>query len=435
MRSLALISAVLSLGCSAAGSAATVTFYREVAPILQRHCQSCHRAGEAAPMSFESYTQVRPWAKAIKQAVVTRRMPPWFADPALGHFRNARRLSEQEIATLQAWVDGGAAAGDPADAPPAVAYTPGWGIGPPDVVLEMPAPVTIPAAGKIDYQYVIVPTGFTEDRWVRAVEARPGNRALTHHVIAFVRPLGSRFARSMPPGRVFTLDELPPEERGGMSSAEWLVGYAPGVPPEIYPEDQAKFIPAGSDLILQLHYTANGQAGQDQSKIGLVFAPTAPRERVVTIPAQTTRFVIPPGAEHHEVRFRFTFHGDAKLLAMAPHMHARGKGMTVRLMPPEGDPVELLQMRWDFNWQLFYELADPLLVRAGSRLEAVAIFDNSANNPFNPDPSAEVRWGEQTWEEMAMCILSVAVDARRDPRELLRPLHRPASTTAAGVPE
>ncbi len=384
-------------------------------------------------MSFETYAEVRPWAKAIKQSVATRRMPPWFADPAVGHFRNSRRLTEQEIGTLQAWADSGAPRGEERDAPPPVTYTKGWGIGTPDLTLEMPVPFTVPAEGKVDYQYVIIPTGLTEDRWVQAVEARPGNRSVTHHVIAFVRPPGARYARSMKPGQVFTIDEVPESERGGMSSAEWLVAYAPGTMPEVLPEGCAKLLPAGSDLILQLHYTATGKSGADQSRVGLVFAKDRPAERVMTIPAQTTRFTIPPGADNHEVRFGFTFQGEAKLLAMAPHMHARGKAMSARIVQPDGTTADLLRMKWDFNWQLFYELGDPIALRPGSRLEAAAYFDNSANNPHNPDPKVEVRWGEQTWEEMAMCILSVAFDASKDPRDLLRAPRKPAVSPATGA--
>lgn len=427
------LSVLLFAAAAAAAPPAAPTFHKDVEPILQRSCQGCHRPGEIGPMPLLSYGQVRPWAKAIKNSVSTLKMPPWFADPSVGHFRNAMRLTKDEIATLAAWADTGAKQGDPKDAPPPVKFADGWRIGDPDHVVVMPTAFDVPAEGKVEYQYVIIPSGFTEDKWIQAIEARPGDRAVNHHIIVFVRPPGSRWLASMKPGDIFDMSQVPEKERGALMSAEWLHGYAPGTPPEILPEGQAKFVPARSDFVLQLHYTTNGKPGSDRSRIGMVFAKQTPRERVMTIPAQTTRFEIPAGADNYPVDIAFTIQGNARLLGIAPHMHARGKAMTVRLKQPgEETARELLKMRWDFNWQLWYELADPIPLTRGSTVEATAVFDNSSNNKFNPDPTKSVRWGEQTWDEMAMAILNVAFDAKMDPSELLRPPKKPAAAASAG---
>jgi hypothetical protein len=424
---------LLVTGALIAAPPANPTFHKDVEPILQRSCQGCHRPGEIGPMPLLSYGQTRPWAKAIKNSVSTQKMPPWFADPTVGHFRNAMRLSKDEIATLAAWAETGAKQGDPKDAPAPVKFADGWRIGEPDHVVVMPTSFEVPAEGKVEYQYVIIPSGFTEDRWVQAIEARPGDRAINHHIIVFVRPKGSNWVASKKPGEIFEMDQVPEKERGGIMSAEWLHGFAPGTPPEVLPEGQAKLIPAGSDFVLQLHYTTNGKAGRDQSKIGMIFAKQAPRERVMTIPASTTKFEIPAGADNYPVDFSFTFQSNASLLGFFPHMHARGKAMTVRLKQPEEQAAtDLLKMRWDFNWQLYYELADPIPLTRGSTVEATAVFDNSPNNPYNPDPTKNVKWGEQTWDEMAMAILNVAFDAKMDPGELLRPPKKPTPATSAG---
>lgn len=406
------------------------TFHKDVQPILQRSCQGCHRPGEVAPMSLVTYSQARPWAKAIKASVASRKMPPWFADASVGHFRNAMTLSSEEIAVLAAWADTGAAEGDSADAPKPRTFTEGWQIGTPDHVVEMPRAFEVPAAGTVEYQYVVIPSGLSEDRWVKAVEARPGNRAINHHIIIFVRPKGSTWVASKEPGEIFDMTQVPEKERSS-KGAEWLYGFAPGSPPEVLGDGQAKLIPAGADFVLQLHYTTNGKPGSDRSKLGLVFAKERPKERVMTVPAASYNFEIPAEAGSHPVDFSVTFDADAKLLAIMPHMHARGKAMSVRLKQP-GDTTasDLLKMRWDFNWQLVYQLADPIPLTSGSVVEATAVFDNSANNPFNPDPAKSVKWGEQTWDEMAMAILNVAFDAKLDPNDLLR---RPKKKTAASA--
>ncbi len=405
-------------------AAETVTFHKDIEPILQRNCQSCHRPGEAAPMSFMTYGETRPWAKAIKQAVATRKMPPWFADPTVGHFKNERRLNDSDIAKLTTWVDSGAKEGSSADAPQPVRFTEGWGIGKPDQIFEMPVAFKIPAKGTVEYQYIVLPTGFTEDKWVSAMEARPGNRILTHHIIAFIREPGSRWLAGAKPGVIFTPDQLPKEggkrKDSGGGFGDFLVGYAPGVPAEKLEPGQAKLIKAGSDIVFQLHYTANGKEGTDISKIGLIYAKEPPKERIVTLAASNGKFAIPPGADNYRVDSATTVHANARLISFLPHMHMRGKAFEMRLVQPSGEKTDLLRIKWDFNWQLSYEQAEPIYLRRGSKIEATGWFDNSANNAFNPDPSKEVKWGDQSWEEMMIGFFNVAIDAKMDPKELLR---------------
>jgi hypothetical protein len=405
-----------------------VTFAKDVLPVLQKNCQECHRPGEAAPMSFLSYKDARPWAKAIKASVLKGSMPPWFADPNHGHFRNARLLSAADRETLVNWADAGAPEGDPRDAPRPVAFIEGWTIGQPDQVFSMPKPFPIPAQGTVEYQYIIIPTGFTEDRWVERAEVRPGNRAINHHVIAFVRPPGSKWLAGFPKNEVFV-----PVQRGrraqgtsedgaNMFGVELLVGYAPGLQATEAPEGLAKLVPAGSDIVFQLHYTTNGKETSDQSKIGLVYAKQPPKYRQLTVNATNTSFVIPAGAAAHEVKSSLTLYTGTQLVWMMPHMHVRGKDFVYTAVYPTGEREVLLNVpRYDFNWQLGYVLKDLKVLPAGTRIECVAHFDNSANNAANPDPKSEVRWGDQTWQEMMIGWFDLAVDPKLDILDLYRP--------------
>ena len=406
-------------GAALARAAAVPTFHKDVLPILQRHCQECHRVGEAAPMALVTYDQVRPWAKAIKQSVVSRKMPPWFAEAGVGRFHNERKLSPAELATLTAWADGGAPAGNPKEAPAPAQFVTGWTIGQPDLVLEMPQAVEVPAAGTVEYTYMIIPTGFQEDRWVQRAEVWPGDRTVTHHVIAFLRPPGSQWFAGHEPGVPFV-----PKRGGGEGggATELLVGYAPGLPAAILPEGQAKLVKAGTDIVLQLHYTSNGKATMDRSKLGLVFSKTAPRQRVMTLQAANTSFVIPPQAANHRVDSHMTLYQDAELVSMMPHMHLRGKDFEYRAIYPTGEAETLLRVpKYDFNWQLYYYVAGPKKLPQGTRIECTAHFDNSANNPANPDPKAEVKWGDQSWEEMMIGWFDVAFPASLDPVKMVRP--------------
>jgi hypothetical protein len=382
---------VSALVVSACLPAATPTFSKDVAPILYNRCAGCHRQGEAAPMALTSYTEARPWAKAIKAAVVQRKMPPWLAEPHTGSFANDRRLSDGDVQTIVAWADGGAPEGDPKMTPALPKFESGWNIGKPDMVMDIGTDFAVPAQGVVAYQYFTVPTNFTEDRWVEAAEVRPDKRAVVHHVIAFVQEQGS--------GARNVLSNL-------------LVGYAPGEQPMKFQPGTAKLIKAGSKIMFQVHYTPNGTAVADRSYIGLKFAKEAPKYRALTGNATNRGFVIPPGDANYEVKSTWTAQQEVTLGALMPHMHFRGKDFKYTVVFPDGRQEQLLDVpKYDFNWQLQYELKAPIVLPAGTRIDCVAHFDNSPNNKYNPDPTKEVRWGDQTWEEMMMGFFTYVIPA------------------------
>lgn len=373
-------------------AAPKVTYTKHAAPILNSRCVECHRAGEAAPMALTSYKEVRPWAKAIKAAVLARKMPPWLADPAHGKWANDRRLSEEEVQTLVAWADAGAVEGKAKDLPAAPRFETGWNIGKPDKVIDMGADFDVPASGEVAYKYFVVDPGFEQDMWIEAAEARPDKRGVVHHIIVFVQ------------------DPKEPQLAG--TGGNLLVGWAPGDPPMNYKPGTAKLIRAGSKLRFQMHYTPNGTAAKDRSYVGLRFAKQAPQYRALTGRAMTWNFKIPPHAENYEVKSSFTAKEDIRLTSLMPHMHLRGKDFQYDIVYPDGRREVLLKVpRYDFNWQLAYSFAQPLDVPKGTRIECVAHFDNSANNKFNPDPSKEVKWGDQTWEEMMIGWFNYTVPA------------------------
>ncbi len=453
-----LLAVAVSLCCLLMGMAATsdipaattnVTYNKDVLPILQNNCQVCHRAGEVAPMAFGSYQETRPWAMAIKSAVLSKKMPPWFADPRYNHFSNERKLTPQQVKTLVSWADNGAPEGDAKDRPAPVTFVDGWNIGKPDMVIEMPTAFPVPAEGTIEYQYVVIPGNFKQDTWVTAAEVRPGNRAVVHHVIAFVRPPGSKWLKEAQPGIPYVPKKERSEARqnqnpeggqrqgegqqqqsqgprgqrrgdGGITDAENLTGYAPGLQP-LELRDSAKLVRAGSDIVLQLHYTANGTPGADKTRIGLVFAKTPPKYRNVTLLAPTRDFAIPPQADNYEVKSQVQLQDTVTMVDMMPHMHFRGKDFVYKITYPNGETQTLLSVpKYDFNWQLGYTLDKPMVIPKGSRIECTAHFDNSPNNPYNPDPTKEVKWGDQTWEEMMIGWFSVAVDPKVDTAGLIK---------------
>ena len=430
MRLLCLCLGATVLAC-AATTQSPVTFYKDVLPVLQKNCQTCHRPGEAAPMSFLSYDTTRPWAKAIKTAVLTKKMPPWFADPHYGKFSNDRSLAQSDIDTLVSWADTGAEAGNIKDAPKPVEWVEGWRIGKPDVVISMPAAFHVPASGTIDYQYIVIPAGFTEDKYVQLAEARPGNPAVVHHIIAFIREPGNPWLKDAKPGIPFVPAERrrraeengdKKQQREGGGFGDFLAGYAPGTLPDILKPGQAKLVKAGSDIILQMHYTANGKAATDLSKIGLVFAKEKPTERVLTLAASNDGFAIPPGDSNYQVDSKITLQDESTLVDLLPHMHFRGKSFEYRITYPNGEKEVLLNVpHYDFNWQLTYDLAKPKVMPAGTVIECTAHFDNSPNNPYNPDPTKEVHFGEQTWEEMMIGFFDVAVPMDKTVMDLMRP--------------
>ncbi|MGC1186534.1 MAG: hypothetical protein WA871_03995 [Candidatus Acidiferrales bacterium] len=393
------------------------SFYRDVLPILQARCQACHRVGEIGPMPLMTYDQARANARAIAASVAARRMPPWFADPKVGHFSNDPSLTPREIATLVAWAKSGAPAGDPHDAPAPPKFARGWIIPQPDVVFRMPAPVALPAEGDVAYTYEIVRTGFTEGKWVSMSEIRPSSRENVHHAVVYVRPPGSDWLRHAPIGVPFTAADMTDEQDRldtHMTTADILLVYAPGSSPDNWPAGMAKFVPAGSDLVFQMHYTTHGHRATDQTSIGLIFAKQAPKQRVLTLQLTNDRFVIPPGVPDFRVEVHGSLPQDAVLLSFFPHMHLRGKRFEYNILHTDDTTEPLLRVNYDFYWQLSYRLARPLPLKAGTILQAVAWYDNSKNNLHNPDPDSAVRWGDQTYDEMMVGFFDVAVPANVD---------------------
>lgn len=352
-------------------------------------------------------------------------MPPWFADSNVGRFSNDPSLSAKEIATLTAWVEANSLAGEKKDAPLPRRWAEGWSIPKPDQALKMPQAVPLPASGDIEYTFEIVPTHFTEDRWVQMAEILPGLRSNVHHGVVYVRPPDSNWLRRAPIGAPLTASTLTdPEDRRGAhwTDSDVLLVYAPGSSPDTWPANMAKLIPAGSDLVFQMHYTSNGVAASDQTSIGLIFSKQAPAQRVLTLQLTNDHFLIPPGDPNYRVEARGTLPNDAILLSFLPHMHLRGKRFEYNLIHRNkkggGNPAfeiePLLRVNYHFHWQMSYRLAEPRLLKAEAELQAVAWYDNSEKNPHNPDPEAAVRWGEQTYEEMMVGFFDVAVHAGMD---------------------
>jgi hypothetical protein len=420
MRAAIAITIVLA-AIARAGDPEQPTFNRDVLPLLERHCQPCHRPGEAAPMSFLDYESTRPWAKAMKQAVLKRTMPPWFADPSVGKFANDRTLPESAIRIFAAWADSGAPEGEPTASRPKAVVVTGWTIGKPDLILEMPSAVEIPESGTQPYRYVIVPTGFMRDTWIRLAEARPQDRAHTHHIVISIREPGSPWLRREPIGMPFiTKSVTQGGDDGAAAQGEFLTGYGPGSIPEMLAPGQAKLIKAGSDLVFQLHYTANGTAGSDRTRVGLIFATEPPRERVLMMAAANVRFQIPPGEPDFLIESRVKLYRESTLVSLLPHMHLRGKAFEFRALYPNGTKETLLKVpHYDFDWQLTYYLDHPKRMPAGTIIECVAHYDNSPNNPRNPDATKTVRFGDQNWDEMMIGYFEIAVAPELTARDLL----------------
>ena len=387
-------------------------FQGDVLPILQGRCQICHRAGGIGPMALETYRQTRPWAKSIEQAVLAKKMPPWFAEAGIGKFSNDASLSSSEIETIVQWVRAGVPEGNAKDGPEPRVWPSGWSIGKPDAVVTMPRPFAVPKSGEVDYQYIVVPSGFTEDRWVQRVEIRPGLRAAVHHAVVYVREPGSAWLAGVAKGVPIA---VPPQE--GFTTSDILFTYTPGNSMDEWPRGVAKLVKAGSDLVFQIHYTAVAGVGSqlDQTSIAMVFAPERPEERVLTLQLNNDRFVIPPGVKDFRVGAWGTLPNGARLLSLYPHMHLRGAAFEYRVTLPGGQPSTLLKVnRYDFNWQLTYRLAQPLTLPAGTRIECAGTFDNTRSNPRNPDPGASVRYGYPSSEEMMIGFFDVAVPASMD---------------------
>lgn len=368
------------------------TYYKDVAPIFNDNCVVCHRPGEAAPMSLMSYEQARPWVKSIRNMVDTRQMPPWHADPTIGQWENDRRLSERDWFTVLRWIDQGIPRGDPEDAPESPTFTEGWKIGEPDLIFTANMQM-LPAKLEDEYRYIYIPTGFAEDRWIKAAEIRPGNIDVVHHVI------------------VFTAD--PSKGRNGLGGS--LGGFAPGSPPLVMDKGRGMKIEAGAILVLQIHYhKESGLMEHDQTVVGIKFADKTIRKELRFGTLGTERFVIPAGRPYHLVEAKLVLDEDIHLEQIIPHMHLRGTDMKVRARFPDGRVEDLLFVpKYDFNWQTFYKAAKPIALPKGTELQAFAHFDNSADNPFNPNPKADVRWGEPTTAEMMYAFYTYTVDDER----------------------
>jgi mono/diheme cytochrome c family protein len=420
-----------------------ITFTKDVAPIFFKNCAECHRPGEAAAMSLLTYKDARPWAKSIREKVVNREMPPWHADQRHGEFKNERRLTEAEIDTIVNWVESGATEGDARDLPPAPKFVQGWSIGQPDLVLQMPEEYTLEATGPDEYQYFTIPTNFTEDRYVQAIEARPGNRRIIHHILAFIQtpstPDYSKVSKEeadklraqneqesirYKDGFLRRVKADSPVHDDGCQlpngGAGWtrdgsrrealmevLAAYAPGREANIWEPGTVKRIPAGAEILLQVHYSkVAGSVQKDRSSVGLIFAKDQPSRLNTTEMIFNSYFKIPPGAGRHRATACWTTPEDIEVASLMPHMHMRGAAMEIKAIYPDGHTTVLLNVpRYDFSWQTNYSFKQPQTMPKGTRFHLTAYFDNSGKNRYNPDPNKAVRWGDPTYDEMAACFL------------------------------
>lgn len=441
------ISIAFSLALAATLSAAPPTserptFSREVAPIFYKHCTGCHRPNDIAPMSLIDYKSARPWSKAIRASVLAGKMPPWFADPKYGHFSNDARLSSAEIATVQAWVDGGAPEGDPRHLPPAPKFADGWHLGQPDAVIDMGQDYKV-TPGEDAYEHFVVNTGFSDGKWIRAAEIRPGNRQVVHHVHVLLvqddlSKMEAASTKNMP-----TLGQFI-EREGKLSRVRadapvlndacadptprlpfltgfqegGLTAFLPGRPPDVFPEGTAKWIPPAAKFEFVIHYARIQDNNQtDRTSVGLYFAPAPPDRPLRRMDLRNFFLSIPAGAASHKVTRCYEVEQDKLVLSITPHMHYRGRDIRYEVVRPDGTRETVLSVpRYDFNWQLNYRLKNPVYLNKGSRLVVTAHYDNSPNNPANPNPNAVIRWGDRSEEEMMTSWIDF-LDARPGDRE------------------
>jgi peroxiredoxin len=403
-----------ALGCAIprpekSARTARVTYHKDVAPILQAACQGCHRPGQVAPFSLLTFADAKNWAQEIKVFAETRQMPPWKAEPGHGDFLDVRRLSDEQIATLSAWVEAGAPEGDRKDAPPAKEWTAEWMLGKPDLVLSMPEEFSVEATGDDVFRCFVLPTGLTEERDVVAVEIRPGNPRVVHHVLNFIDTSGrGRELDEKDPGAGY--DSGP----GGIGffPAGGVGGWAPGNFPRYLPKGTGRRLPKGSDIVMQVHYHKTGKPEKDRTTVGLYFA-KEPVEKQLRVWPLTNLFIdIPPGAARHEVKATMRVPQDVHAFAITPHMHLLGKEMKVWATLPDGTRKELVWIKdWDYRWQDSYRYREPVALPEGTRLDMVAYFDNSEGNPLNPSsPPKRVRFGEQTTDEMCFAFIEFTFD-------------------------
>ncbi|MBA4191512.1 MAG: hypothetical protein C0467_26330 [Planctomycetaceae bacterium] len=395
------VAATTAPGCALepdAGKATPValTYHARIERIVQANCVECHRAGGVGPFSLDTYDDVVAHKGAIKKVVDTGTMPPWFAVHAKTEhspFANDRSLTDADKKDLLAFLSGDMKKGDAADAPLPRKYESGWLIGKPDTVFQLPKPVAIKAEGVMGYQTIRVETNFEEDRWVQALEVQPTAREVTHHVLVFAVAKGARLSAG--------------------EAAGFFAVYVPGNNSLIYPDGYAKKLPKGATLYFQMHYTPNGKATTDQTKIGMVFTKQAPRHEVQVAGISNHRFEIPAGDGNYRVEAKIPVPFDAKVLALFPHAHVRGKAAKFEIKTPEGKTATMLDVpHYDFNWQLQYRFADPVTAPRGSSLTYTAWYDNSDKNPANPDSKKPVRWGQQTYEEMHLGYVEYVIDRK-----------------------
>jgi hypothetical protein len=436
------------VGLAASGNAqSTPTFSKDVAPILYKNCANCHRAGEIGPMPLLSYKDARPYARAIAAVVQKGTMPPWHADePTHTKFSNDRSLSEADKSTIVAWASGGAPEGNPKDLPAPPQFAEGWMMGKPDAVFTMQEDYPIPASGTLDYKFFEIPTNLTEDKWLQAFEVRPGARTAVHHVIAYVRPgdearpaattapaqappAGERpappfsFGQGMrrpadapKPDRAPVENDRPAKRNPG----GWLAGYAPGYSLRVYEPGTAIKIPKGAIITVQMHYTTNGKETTDRTSIGLKYATEPPKTELVVVPLQNANFVLKAGTADTRVDAEMTVNTDVTLWGALPHTHVRGKRWEVAAIYPDGRTEMIVNVpKYDFNWQTDYILKTPMVLPKGTKLKTSAWYDNSTGNKANPDPTKDVYWGDQTWEEMQFTAFTFSIN-------------KPAATTSAG---
>jgi peroxiredoxin len=385
----------------APSAVAEVNYSKHIAPLLNGRCVECHRAGEIAPFALTTYEEVAGWAETIAEVIDDNRMPPWHANPQYGHFANDRRLSDEEKQLIRDWVDAGTPQGDPKDLPPAPTFAEGWRLPRVDQVIFMAdQEFDVPAEGTVEYKYFTVDPGFTEDKWVQAAECRPGNRAVVHHILIAIRPPNAQH-----------------KSRPGAVPSAWLTATAPGARPLLLRDGTAKFVPAGSKFLFQMHYTPNGSPQKDRSSVALMFADaSAVRQEVGTLEVENNFLFIPPRADNYKSEAWHTFRRDTIVLSLFPHMHLRGKSFRYELEYPDGRTEVLLDVpKYDFGWQNTYELAEPKLVTKGAKLHCIAHYDNSAGNVANPNPNRVVTWGDQTWEEMMIGYADVTLPDAEQP--------------------
>lgn len=440
--SLVAIFSLLALS-SARDRKKSVTFTKDVAPILFKNCVGCHRPDDIAPMSLLSYKEARPWARSIKEKVLTRAMPPWPADPRYGEFANDTSLSEPDINTIVAWVDQGAKEGDVRDLPPAPRASDPGEISKPDIVLSMQQEWQGGAEGPDDNVEFSVPTGFTEDKWIQAIEFLPGNKRAIHHAVVLIQTPdmirsdqtsapasgGSSIFRTQGTNRQVR-DDVPviddgcgaQKEGGGNNARFALTVYAPGRNADVWPEGMAKLIPAGSNLIFQMHYSkATGKPEKDRSRVALLFAQKPVEKMVVSLDIMNFYFRIPAGAANHEVTACSTFKKEVQIVGFMPHMHIRGKDMKYEAIYTDGRRDTLLDVpRYSFYWQMLYKLKKPIAIPKGTRIAVTAHFDNSIRNKYNPDAGRAVRFGDSTNDEMLAGFVDYIVEKPRGERPVAK---------------